>query len=82
MIKNIIYDNEFGCVFNIDHIPNSMFNFYVVKKRAYKDGSFQWNLCVENSLDNNKYFVLDRVRGSKQYAISCLEKIIHQYENY
>ena len=81
MIKKIVADNDCGQIFIAGNIPNTMFNFYVLKRKVYKNGSSLWNLCVEYNKNKKKYMVLDSVKGSKEYAIAYLENLINVNKN-
>ena len=76
MKKTILQESDAGIIYRIDKIPSSMFNFYVLRKKQFKDGTYQYNICVELATDPSKYWVLDKIRGYKQDAVKHLDEII------
>lgn len=77
MKKTVLQESDAGIIYRVDKIPNTMFNFYILKKRRYKDGTHQYNICVELAADYiNKYWILDTIRGKKSDAIKRLDEII------
>lgn len=76
MKKTVIRESTDGVVYRIEKIPSSMFNFYILKKRRFKDGTHQYNICVELASNNAKYWILDTIRGHKADAVKRLEDII------
>lgn len=76
-ITKILHTNDYGQIFRVNKIPNTMFNFYVLSRQEYKDGTHRWNLCVEHETTRN-YIVLDSMRGTKEEAVAALLAIIGQ----
>ena len=76
MKKTILQESDSGIVYRIDKIPSSMFNFYILKKRRFKDKTHQYNICVELASDSSKCWTLDVIRGHKSDAVNRLEEII------
>lgn len=73
--KTVIAQNENGVIFRLDKIPNTMFNFYVLQKKQYKDGTFLYHICVEVEKSRD-YLILDRIRGTEADAVTRLEEIV------
>ena len=77
MKKTVLQESDNGIIFRFDKIPNTMFNFYILKKKTYKDKTHLYALCVElASAPGQKYMTLDTIRGHKTDAIKKLEEII------
>ena len=92
MNKNVLTDNENGTIIRYDKIPHSMFNFYALHRRNYKNGTALWHLCVEiaaapagkNSPDcigkESNYIKMESFRGTKEQAIKRLDTIVKEYK--
>lgn len=76
MKKTILQESDSGIIYRVEKIPNTMFNFYILKKRRFKDRTHQYNICVELAANPSKYWVLDTIRGHKSDAIKRLDEII------
>lgn len=76
MKKTILQESDSGIIYRVEKIPNTMFNFYILKKRRFKDRTHQYNICVELATNPSKYWVLDTIRGHKSDAIKRLDEII------
>lgn len=76
MGKILLQESDHGVIYRYDKISNTMFNFYILKRRTYKDGTHQFNICVELAADTNKYFVIESIRGKKSDAVKRLDEII------
>ena len=77
MKKTKLNENDCGVIYRFDKIPNSMFNFYIIKRRTFKDGTHSWNLCVEYASNPSKFMVLQSgFRGKRADAIKRLEELI------
>lgn len=76
MRKTVLQENENGAMYRLDKIPNTMFNFYILKGRSYKDGTSSYKICVELNADHNKHFTIDTIRGTKNAAVNRLDEII------
>lgn len=71
-----IRENELGVVFHSDSVPNDLFNFYILRRRSYKDGTYQWNICCELKENDDEYMVIERVKGTREVAIQRLKEIL------
>ena len=71
-----IHTNDYGDIFKVLNIPNTLFNFYILKRKVYKDGTNQWNICCELANDNSKYIILDIIRGTREDAYKRLKEIL------
>lgn len=69
-------ENEYGAVFHSDSVPNSLFNFYVLRRRLFVDGTARWNICCELKNNNARFLVIDTIKGTKEDAIRKLEDIL------
>lgn len=76
MKKTVIRESTDGAIYRIEKIPASMFNFYIEKKRRYKDKSHLYYIGVELAADPTKCWTLDKIRGHKVDAVKRLEEII------
>ena len=68
-------ENEHGVIFRADSIPNDLFDFYILRRRDYKNGTSQWNICCELKNDD-QYMVIERIKGTREDAIRKLEEIL------
>lgn len=71
-----IWTNDNGDIFTVLNIPNTLFNFYILKRKAYKDGTNQWNICCELANNHSKYMTLDIIRGTREDAYKRLKEIL------
>lgn len=76
MKKSVLQESDKGVIFRFDKIPNTMFNFYILKTREFKDHTHSYKICVELASNPAKYWVLDTIRGRKSDAVKRLEEII------
>lgn len=77
MKKTILQESEVGVIFRLDKIPNTMFNFYILKGKEFKDKTHQYKICVELAAKaGQNYWVLDTIRGHKADAIKRLDEIV------
>lgn len=76
MKKTILQESEQGVIYRLDKIPNTMFNFYILKGRKFKDGTHTYKICVELAANIDKHFVLDTIRGHRSDAVKRLDEII------
>jgi len=76
IMKTILCESDNGVIYRVEKIPNTMFNFYILKRRRFKDGTHQYNICVELAGDTTKYWVLDSIRGHESDAVKRLDEII------
>lgn len=74
--KTVLMENGQGVIFHVDPVPSNVFNFYLLKKRQFKDGTYTWKVCVELAADTDRYMVLDTVRGTRQDAEDRLDQIL------
>ena len=76
MKKTVLQESDKGAIYRLNKIPNTMFNFYILKTRRFKDKTHQYAICVELAADPNKHWVLDRIRGHKADALRRLDEIV------
>ncbi len=74
--KEILEENERGMVCNIENIPSRMFEFFIDKRREFKDGTCSWAIGVSPRADAFKSFIFDTVRGTREDAEARLDEII------
>ena len=91
MAKTVLVENDNGVIYRYNKVPNNMFNFYLLKKQAYKNGNCLWHLCVEianpptgktapECVNTNSNFIkLQSFRGTKFEAAKQLDNIIREY---
>lgn len=78
MKKTVIVESDNGSIFRAEKIPNTLFNFYILKrKREFKDGTSTWQICVEYAANKNRYMVLDTIRGKRKDAEHRLDQILN-----
>ena len=71
-----IQENDYGAIYEPTYIGAGLFHFYLLKRRAYKDGTFSWNLCCELAENFDRYMIIDHIRGTKEEALARHEKIV------
>ncbi len=71
--------NKNGSVYRLGNIPPAMFEFFLHKKRTYKDGTSQWNIGVSPSEAYDKGYVFSSIRGSEDDAKKEFEHILFKY---
>lgn len=71
-----IQENDYGAIYEPTYIGAGLFHFYLLKRRAYKDGTFSWKLCCELAENFDRYMIIDHIRGTKEEALERLEKIV------
>lgn len=91
MTRIALIENENGTIFRYQKIPHNMFNFYILHKRNYKNGTSLWHLGVEVAKapagksspacvnTSSNYIKLDSCKGTKEQAKQRLEAIIREY---
>ena len=75
-VLTTLRENHFGAVFHSDIVTSELFNFYVLRRRTYKDGSASWNICCELNGNENRYLVIDTIRGTREDAVQELKNIL------
>ena len=80
MAKTLLRESANGMVFKIDKIPNNMFEFFVLEKKAFEDGTKRYVIGVSPTADDSKGFVFDTIRGHKQDALKRLDEIVKKYK--
>ena len=73
---DVLRENDAGVVFRAHAVSNLLFNFYILKRRTFKDGTCQWNICTEFARDMDKYMVLDIIRGDRAAAVARLNELL------
>ena len=79
-MSKIIVHNKCGRIYTLDNIPPSMFEFFIHKKREFKDGTCNWAIGVSPTADTDKGFVFETIRGTEDEAVKRFEEIIKSYE--
>lgn len=74
-------ENDCGVVLQLDKIPSNMFEFFLHKKRTFKDGTSQWNIGVSPSANTDKGFVFESIRGTKEDAMKTFNAIVNSYNS-
>ena len=76
--KEILKENEIGMVCNIENIPSRMFEFFIHKRREFKDGTCSWAIGVSPRADVYESFIFDTIRGTREDAEARLDEIIRE----
>ena len=71
--------SENGFIYRLENIPPKMFEFFLHKKKTYKDGTFQWNIGVSPSEAPDKGYVFSSIRGSEDDAKREFKQICSKY---
>lgn len=91
MNSTVLLENDQGIIYRYNKIPNNLLNFYMLKKRAYKNGNDLWHLCIEVATPpsskkgpdccdtTHNYIKLESFRGTKSQAKARLDEIIKEY---
>lgn len=78
--KMLIHSNSYGRIYKVDKIPTNLFDFYILKKRTYRDGTCQYEIGVSEDttglLSGTKDRVLDSIRGSLEDAERRLNELL------
>lgn len=80
MQKTLLRESPNGMVFKIDKIPSGMFEFFIVKRREFKDGTKSYDIGVSPTDDDSKGFTFDRIRGHRSDAIKRLDQILKEHK--
>ena len=76
--KNIVEEYADGTIYNIENIPSGMFEFFIEKRREFKDGTCSWAIGVSPRINSWKGFVFKTIRGTREDAEARLDKIIRE----
>lgn len=68
-----------GVVYEVKDIPDNMFEFFIHKKRTFKDGASNWAIGVSPTADSSKGYTLEVLRGTEQEASDRLDEIVEGY---
>jgi len=91
MARTVLTENDNGVIYRYNKVPSNMFNFYLLRRRAYKNGKSLWHLCVEVAAPpagknapecintESNYIKLQSFRGTKTEAAKQLDNIIKEY---
>ena len=79
MKRTLLRESANGMVYKVDKIPSGMFEFFIVEKREFKDGTKSYDIGVSPTDDDSKGFTFKRIRGHKSDAIKELDKILKSY---
>ena len=71
--------NKNGIIYRLENVPPKMFEFFLHKRRTYKDGTSQWNIGVSPSEAPDKGYVFSSIRGNEDDAKKEFEKIISNF---
>ena len=77
MQKTVLQESDEGIVFRIKNIPSGMFEFYILKKRTFKDKTHLYNIYVGLHGNSRRSILLGKIRGKRADAIKKMEQIIH-----
>lgn len=78
-------DNSNGTIYNTTLVDPNLFQFYLLKKKEFKNGEQEWNICVEINRDHpiyklmdkkDQYIILGKVKGSREDAYRQLHEMI------
>lgn len=78
--KKIITKTNDGIVYNVADIPSSMFEFFIHKRRTFKDGTCNWAIGVSPTADTSKGFTFETFRGTETDATQRFDDIIRNYK--
>ena len=79
-IKVLYHNDQTGTVFRLNNIPPKMFEFFLHKKRTFKDGTSQWNIGISPADNPAKGHTLCTVRGSEEDAWREFDRIVNHYK--
>ena len=79
MQKTLLREISNGIVYKIDKIPSGLFEFFILQKREFKDGTKSYDIGVSPSTDTSKGFTLSNIRGHRSDAIKELDRILKTY---
>ena len=79
MKKTILVESPKGVVLRVEKIPSSMFEFFILQKREFKDGTKSYAIGVSPTANTNKGFTFKTIRGHRSDAIKELDNIIRSY---
>ena len=68
--------NENGVVFFPEIINPRLFYAYLLKGRRFKDGTYNWKVCLSCRENENNYMVLGIVCGTEEEAKQELERVM------
>ena len=68
-----------GVVYEVKDIPGNMFEFFIHKKRTFKDGTSNWAIGVSPTADSSKGYTFETFRGTEQKAADRLDEIVEGY---
>ncbi len=74
--KYVVLKNIKGDLYGVNPIPNELYNFYLLKRQQYRDGSNRWDICMELASNSRKCWTLGSVKGFREDAERSLEKIL------
>ena len=80
MNKTLLHESPDGMIYRIEKIPSGMFEFFILQKREFKDGTKSYDIGVSPTANTSKGFIFDRIRGHRSDAIKRLDQIIKNYK--
>ena len=78
--KDLLCKTETGKLFEVKNIPSGMFEFFIHKRRTFKDGTSNWAIGVSPSADPDKGFTFEMLKGTEAEAEKRLDEIIKSYK--
>ena len=75
-----IFDMDALSIFRSNYIPDELFNFYVQRRRVFRNGSQLWAICVEVNGDPSRRLTIEQIKGTKEKAINRLKEILSYKE--
>lgn len=79
VVKTELAKTPNGVVYEVKDIPDNMFEFFIHKKRTFKDGTSDWAIGVSPTADNSKGYTFEMLRGTEQEAADRLDEIVEGY---
>lgn len=77
--KRILVNNSNGIIYRVKKVPSNMFEFFIHKRKEYKDGTASYCIGVSPAWDTDKSFVIDTVRGTLNDAKKVLDNFLIEY---
>jgi len=80
--KNLIGESKAGVIYHLKEIPTSMFEFFIHKRKEFKNGTASYCIGVSPTF-GNKYnsFIIETVHGTLEDAKKKLDEFLEKYQN-
>ncbi len=78
--KTELIHNDSGYLYRIQNIPSKMFEFFIHKRRTFKDGTCNWAIGVSPAADTSKGYTFEYFKGTEEEAKQRLDEIIKEYQ--